>query len=175
MSWPRVLTTPPSIATQAQQIGYQLARWAEPKGGEVRVMANMRHLWEHILMATEKPRILVCFTGEASRGGEDVRYLHRVDRSWSVVIVRGHGFDFDPTANSSTTAGDVEEAFYGHIETVRDLIRVITSISEEFPVEYKAIKPVAGAAPTPASNVFMDAYEITFTTANNIPAITLEE
>jgi hypothetical protein len=173
VSWPYKLSAPPSISQQAQHIGAQLATWAEPKGGEVRIMANMRHLWEHIMMASDKPRLLVCFTGEVSRGGEDLRYLHRVDRSWSVVVIRGHGFDLDPTAEGATNTGTPVDAFYDNVETVRDLIRVITSISEEFPVEYKAIKPVAGAAPTPASNVFMDAYEITFTTANDIGAISL--
>lgn len=173
MSWPYKLSSPPSVATQAQHIGSQLATWAEPKGGEVRIMANMRHLWEHIMMASDKPRILVCFTGEVSRGGNEMNTLHRVDRSWSVVVIRGHGFDPDPTAEGATNAGEPVDAFYDNVETVRDLVRVITSISEEFPVEYRAIKPVAGAAPTPASNVFMDAYEITFTTANDIPGISL--
>lgn len=173
MSWPYKLAAPPTIAQQAQQIGYQLAQWAEPKSGEVRVMANMRHLWEHIMMASDKPRILVCFTGEVSRGGNEANTLHRVDRSWSVVVIRGHGFDFDPTASGVTNTGETTDAFYDHVETIRDLIRIITSVSEEFPIDYKAIKPVAGAAPTQASNVFLDAYEISFQTANDIAAISL--
>ena len=45
MSWPYKLSSPPTISQQAQHIGSQLATWAEPKGGEVRIMANMRHLW----------------------------------------------------------------------------------------------------------------------------------
>jgi hypothetical protein len=173
VSWPYKLAAPPTIAQQAQHIGTQLANWAEPRGGEVNIMANMRHLWEHILMASEKPRILICFTSEVSRGGNEMNTLHRVDRSWSVVVIRGHGFAFMPQEVGATNTGDTTTSFYDDVETIRDLIRVITSVSEEFPIEYKAIKPVAGAAPTPAANVFLDAYSVDFVTANDISAISL--
>ena len=168
------LSAPISITNQAQQIGAVLASWAEPLGGTVKVMANMRHLWEEIYLLTETPRVLVCFTGETARGSfNEANTLHRVDRSWIVVVLRGHGF-----RNAMSEPGPTikeEQPFYDCVESVRDLLRTIVVISEEFPIDYKTTRPLPGSGPSQQANVFLDAYAIEFSTANDIPAISMEQ
>jgi hypothetical protein len=166
MSLPKPIT----IANEADLIKAQLETYAKPRGGTVKVLANMRHLWEEIFLLTDAPRILICYTGETARGeyaGGTRTALHRVDRSWQVVVMRGHGF------NNLLPGGEVagKEDFYDSVETVRDGCRVLQTISEEFPVNYKSIRPLPSAAPTAVANVFMDAFVIEFDTANDIPII----
>jgi transketolase C-terminal domain/subunit len=57
------------------------------------------------------------------------------------------------------------------IEAVRDLLRRITGVSGEV-IDYVSMKPLPGIAQPNMANVFLDGYVITFTTANDIPAIT---
>lgn len=162
------LAAPISIKNAAEQIRGYLALWAEPRGGNVRVMASMAHLWEEIYLMTNNPRLLVCYNGEVSRGGFNrANTLHRVDRQWIVVIMRGHGF----TPMTDDVQGYTENSFYDDLETIRERLRVIASISEEFPIDYKSMKPVPNAGPGRSANVFLDAYAIDFSTANDIPAI----
>ena len=163
------LPTPPSITEQAQYIGGAIASWAEPRGGSVKVMANMRHLWEEIYLLSEAPRVLVAFNGEVSRGGFNLaNRLHRVDRSWMVVIMRGHGFRNAMSEQGPTTK---EEPFYDCVEIVREILRTITVITEEFPIDYKSIRPLPGSGPNNSANVFMDAFVLEFSTANDIPDV----
>lgn len=141
----------------------ELAKWAEPLGGEVRPMANMRHLWEEIFLLKDKPRLLVCYNGENPRGGFDqTNTLNRVDRQWIVVMIQGKGWGKDL---------EMVDA----LEEVLTRLRAMRSVSEEFPIDYKGIKPLPNVGPTQAANVFMDAYTIEFSTANDIPRIDWEE
>jgi hypothetical protein len=161
-----------SISDQANMIAEQLSSWAEPRGGVVKVMANTRHLWEEVYghAVDGKPKILVCFNRERSRGSEQLRNnLHRVDRNWLVVVMRGHGFSNLMAKESKTQTDD----FYTHCEELRDKVRVITSVSEEFPIDYVGMNPLPGVAVPGMANVFLDAYSLEFNTANDIPAITL--
>lgn len=158
-----------TVSDEAQQIAAWLGQWAETKGGTVKVMANLAHLWEELYGMDEKPRLLVCYTGEQARGGFSyANRLMRVDRQWTVVVTRGHGW-----ANLMTDAGSASEGsvdpFYDVVEVVRDLIRVMDSISAEWPVDYKATRPMPNAHPARSANVFMDAMAIEFSTANDIP------
>lgn len=164
------LTTKLSIRDEANLIKEQMEKYATPRGGTVKILANMRHLWEEIFMQDDTPRILICYTGETSRGeyeGGNRTNLHRVDRSWQVVIMRGHGFD------NLLPGGEVngQEDFYDSIEIIREGIRCMTNTSEEFPVNYRSIRPLPNAAPTQTANIFMDAFVIEFTTANDICSI----
>lgn len=164
------LSAPLSITDAANQIAARLGEWAKPRGGEAVVMANMRHLWEEIRKMNDKPRCLVVFNGEVARGGfQQANTLHRVDRSWLVVVVRGHGF-----ANLMADVEGDTEPFYDSIEAIRELLRTLVEISEEFPIDYKSTKPSPGVGPSEAANVFLDAYALEFSTANDIPAILLQ-
>lgn len=166
MSLPRMV----SISEQANMIGSWLAENSMGSGAVVEILANQRHLWEAIfsMSVDGAPRILICFDGETSRGSFNERnLLYRVDRAWVVVVMRGHGFDHgmnQPTPELST-------AFYDDCESVRDLIRRIISISEE-PLDYVSMKPLPGVAQPNIANVFLDGYVISFTTANDLGAIT---
>jgi hypothetical protein len=162
-----MLTNPPTITDQANALGSLLDEWAKPRGGSAKVMANIRHLWEELFVVSDSPRLLVVCEGEQARGGFDnANTLHRVDRQWTVVIVRGHGF-LNLVADSAREA----EPFLTSVETVRDIIRCIIGLSEEFPIDYKGFKPLPNIGGSPGVNVFMDAYAIDFSTANDIPAV----
>ena len=157
MSLPKPIT----IAAEAARIKEQLEHYATPKGGTVKVMANTRHLWEEIFQQDDAPRILIIYTGETARGeyaGGERTNLRRVDRSWQVIIMRGHGFS--NTLPGGEVAG--KEDFYDSVETVRDGIRVMDNISEEWPVNYKSIRPLPNAAPGQVANIFMDAFVVEF-------------
>jgi len=161
-----------NISDIANTVAEQLSTWAEPRGGVVKVMANTRHLWEEVYSSAVdgSPKVLVCFNRERSRGAEQLRNgLHRVDRNWLVVVMRGHGFENDMAKTDEKMDGD----FYSDCETLRDLVRVILNISEEFPVDYVGMDPLPGAAQPGMANVFLDAYKIEFNTANDIAAVVL--
>jgi len=161
-----------SITDIANLIGQQLSPWVTERGGEVKVMANTRHLWEEVYGSAVdgSPKVLVCFNRERSRGSEQLRNnLHRVDRNWLVVVMRGHGFENDMAKTDEKMEGD----FYTDCETLRDRVRVMLGISEEFPVDYVGMNPLPGAAQPGMANVFLDAYQMEFNTANDLAAVVL--
>lgn len=163
-----------SISDQANMIAQQLETWVTANGGEVKIMANTRHLWEEVYKRAldDKAAVLICFNRERSRGSEQLRNnLHRVDRNWLVVVMRGHGFE---NRMAKTDAGMLDD-FYTACEEIRDKIRVIISISEEFPVDYVGMTPLPGVAQPGNANVFADAYQIEFNTANDIAAVVLDD
>ena len=168
------------ISTEANNIKAHLDAWVTPRGGYVKIMANLAHMWEELLAPKPQPRVLIAYTGENARGGFDnANTLNRVDRQWAVIVVRGHGFknlvaEADPNKEPTDTANpqqDQSEAFYDAIETIRDIIRTMQNVSEEWPVDFKSIKPMPSVAANPTANVFMDAIKIEFSTANDLPAV----
>lgn len=159
------------ISDQANTLANWIDQWMTPYKGSVEVMANLRHLYEAVfgMGVNNAPKALICYNGETARGGFDERNtLDRVDREWVVVLLRGHGFR---NAMSRQEPGQ-EIAFYDAVEQLREIIRRVTSISEEFPIDFKSIRPLPGVAQPNAANVFLDGYAIEFTTANDIPKIT---
>lgn len=167
-----MLTPPPTIAQQTNIIGLQCKDFADPRGGKVELMENMRKLWETVydVSSSQEPRVLVCFNGETSRGAFAVANTqHRVDRSWIIVILRGKGFTAATTeAKGFGNTDGVTEPFLKSIETLRDMIRVILNVSEEFPLDYKGMKPLPGVAPTNSGNAFIDGYSLEFSSANDL-------
>lgn len=175
MSWPNTPATNAdggylTIGHVAAEIGEALENWATPKGGRVKVVVNLRHLWEEIYQVGDVPTVLVCYVGETPRGSFDEQdFWHRVDRQWSVVVMRGHGFtrNLMPDKVGETTP----EPFYDTVEQVRDLVRSMRSISSDPLVNYKGMAPLPGVAVPGQANVFLDSYELKFSTANDIPEI----
>lgn len=168
----------PTVREDALAIESQFKDWAKARGGLVKIMENESHLWEEMYnpqVATTAPRILILNQGETARGeyaGGDRTDLHRVDRQWLVVVMRGHGFK-NLTAvgiGQPNTAGSVE-AFSDSWETIRDGIRVMSNISEEFPVDYKGTRPLPNIAKSDTANIFLDCRAIEFSTAADIPRI----
>lgn len=164
------LSMPVSVSDQANIMVAHLTNWAEPRGGYAKVMANMRHLWEELIILTDKPRLLLVFAGEEARGNQAIDRDYRVDRTWNVAIVRGHGF----RNLMSDPQGDVEP-FYQNVEDVRDHVRVLLNISEEFPVEYRGMEPLPSLLDKKVNSAFGDGYLLKFSTANDIPAIALAD
>jgi hypothetical protein len=162
-----MLTGPISITTEATLIKTQLDTWLTQYGVTATIMANLRHLWESINQANGQPSVFICYTGEAARGGfAQANTLHRVDRQWTVVILRGHGF-----LTKSMKEIPVAPAFYDIVEACRWQLIKMTTVSEEYPIDYKAIRPMSNVGPSPAANVFLDAFQIEFSTANDIPTV----
>ena len=181
-SWPYHQAAATSIRAQATQIAEWLYNsFAKERGGTVKVMPSMKHLWSEIYdRKKDEPTILIVWNGETSRGGFNVaNTLHRVDRQWLVIVLRGHGWRnleapsdvLVPTPSENTRQ---YEDFYDTVECLRDKIRVMLSISEEFPIDYKSTNAMPGLPMIGQSgNLFIDGYQISFSTANDIPAITL--
>ena len=168
MSWPNQLAAPLSIKDGANQLAGWIGLWAKPKGGKCEVVQGLRHLWESIFMASDAPRVLVCFNGETARGGFDEQdTLHRVDRQWAVVVIRGHGWKNLMPDEDETAA----ETFMETVEALRDRVRLIQTLSEEFPVNYKGAKPLPAVAKPDSANVFVDAYQLDFSSAADIPDV----
>ena len=166
-----------SITEEATRLKAALTEWAEARGGTVSIMANMRHMWEQLFLPNNTaPKILICYTGETSRVQKNDEGLHRVDRQWSIAVVRGHGFkNLVAESDADTVTGAVIEDFYTSVETVRDLVRVRLDISAEFPVAYKGIKSLPNPGFSQSANAFLDAYVIDFSTANDIYGIVIED
>lgn len=168
------LATPVTIADISATLKTRLEEWAGPRGGQVAVMANQRHLWEALTSLPDPlqlaPRLMILYAGETLML-PDQPDCHRVDRSWQVVVVRGRGFaDLrDPMS------GGVKEPFTTSLEAVRDLIRTTDNISdfEAYPsVLYKGMKPLPGVLKSPEANAFMDGMIVEFNTVNDILAVT---
>jgi len=168
----------PTVREDALAIKAQLDTYAVPAGGCVKIMANMAHLWEEVLnpnLLTGSPRILIVWMGETARGeyqGGQRTKLHRVDRRWSVVVMRGHGFrNMAADAQGQPGTPGYYEDFYDSVETVRDGCRVMSNITAEDLVNYEGTRPLPNVASSPSANVFCDAFEISFSCAADIPEI----
>lgn len=161
------LSTPISIADAANQIGTHLDEWAQTRGGYAKVLANLKHVWEEIVLLQDTPRILIVFMGDRVRGRQSLDRDYRVYRRWSVVIVRGHGFKSGMTERVGNS-----EAFYNDVETIRDRVRVMLGISEEFPVDYVSCEPLSSVMKGgDVANAFGDGFILRFETSNDIPEI----
>ena len=158
------LTAPVSISNQAGQIALVLQGYAQSAGGVADVVSNLRDLWFQASQSSQKPRILICYNGESARGDFSVaNYNHRVDRQWIVAVTRGRGW----LANrgDSLYKTTTQDPLYDVVEEVRELLRCMIGISEEFPIDFKRISPMN------SQNKALDAYAIEFSTANDIPEI----
>lgn len=157
-------------ADQACLIAAQLQTWCDDHGGKVSVMANLSELWQELLTFEDAPRLLVTFINQIPRGDDQLSGpTHRVDRYWQVTIVRGHGFKnviAEPLAN--------QDAFLAAVDQVEGAIRTLLNVSGEFPVEYRGTRPVPQLADTKQQNIFLDAYAIEFSTAQDLPLIVLQ-
>jgi hypothetical protein len=168
----------PTISEVLRAICDQLATYATPRGGTVKVVENESHLWEEIYndgLVSEQPRIMVLFVGEVARGeyaGGERTKLHRVDRKFMVVVMRGHGFkNMAVESRGQPGTPGFYESFADSIETIRDGCRVMSNISVEDVVDYKGIRPLSGIGPSPSANVFLDCKAIEFACASDIPEI----
>jgi hypothetical protein len=162
------LDAPISIAQQANNLHAVLDNYATQRGGEASVVSNLKEWWNQSAINNDIPRILICYMGENSRGSFNTRSaLNRVDRTWNVAVIRGRGFSANRGDSLTKTVVNAIP-FLQVVEDVRDTIRTILNISEEFPVEFLSIKPMSfGTTP-------IDGYIIEFVTANDIPNIILD-
>jgi len=165
----------PTINSNAKLLKAHLESYATPRGGVVEIVENERHLIEYLTKATaEKPIILILNQGEVARGeyaGGDRTALHRVDRKWMVVVMRGHGFKNISEAQGVEGTPAYVEPFSDSCETVRDGCRVLRGMSEEYPNNYENMMPLANLGQSFSANVFLDCRAILFSTAADIPVL----
>ena len=176
MSWPREsLAQPVTIDQHATNLAsYIDEHFAQQRGGKVLLMESMWHLWEYILTAQDEPTVLVCCTGETPRGSFAEQDLWRfVDRQWTIVILRGHGFENLEWTEMGQPSR--KESLNASIEALRETIRAMIGLSEEFPVNYKGWSNLPAVARPGMANVFTAGAMLTFSTANNIPEISEPE
>ncbi len=159
------LDAPITISQQAKNLQAVLGDWASQHGGAAEVASDLKNFWVQSGTNNDQPRILIVYTGETARGSFEKRSaLDRVDRTWNVGVFRGRGFSAQ--RGDSLTKNVVNAIpFYDVVEQIRDMLRSILNISEEFPVEFLNIKPLS------QGTQIVDAYVIEFVTANDIPNI----
>jgi hypothetical protein len=154
------------ISTQLEVLRVALDAWASPLGGTAVAVPNLKELWNQASMSSQKPRLLICYMGEKIRGPfADASVAGRVDRQWTVAITRGRGFASMRGDTLKQQVGNVE-AFADSVEACRDLIRNLEGVSQEWPMEYKSIKPMQ------LGNLVVDGYLIEFSTANDLDKLT---
>lgn len=173
MSWPRTpLAAPVTIDQQAIALATHLdSTVAQARGGLVRVAESMWHLWEDILSAYNEPRIVVVCTGEIPRGSfQEQDIWGRVDRQWTIAVIRGHGFRNLLTQEDGNPPA--VETINATIEAVREAVRAMTGISEEFPINYKGWEPIPAVARPGTANVFTAGALLRFSSANDLPVVT---
>lgn len=179
MSWPRITSTEClTIDTQARGLAFILERdFAGPRGGVVKVMESMYHLWEEVISTDDTPRVLICCTGEQLRGPfEEQDLTCRVDRHWTIVLLRGHGLrNLEPGADGGPATF---ETLNQSIEFLRDTVRAVNGFSAEHPVNYQgwsAIPATHRAGMTSYTsgrmNIFIAGAVLEFRSANDIPRV----
>lgn len=172
--WPRTPLSPRPVTVKTQLI--QICTWidsqyCQPRGGVCEGLESTSKIWQEILESGDKPKVLVCCTGEKNRGPfSEQDLLRRVDRQWTLALVRGEGFrDLLPQADGDPP-NSVEDLTTS-IETVRDLVRRMTGVSEEFPINYKGWEQFDNIAKPNTANVFITGAWLHFSTANDLPGI----
>lgn len=154
-----------TISEQASAIQQVLQSWANPKGGVASVAFNVSDMWESASKQSQVPRLIIAYAGEEIRGDFSVAAaLYRVDRQWQVAVTRGRGFMVN-RGDTLILTNQNAEPFYDSVEYVRDIIRCLTGISAEVPVDYKSVEPMQ------LGDLIMDGYIIHFSTANDLPAV----
>lgn len=162
------LPAPISISQQSLQIVQQVTNYFTTNQitGKCVAASNMRDMWEQASQSTSNAIVYVCWTGDATRGPNSImRWTHRVDREWSILVKRGRGF-YATRGDSLNQSKGNEIPFYDVVESVRDSIRAILSISQEGLVEFNSCRPWQ------LGNLIMDAYLLVVKTANDMPTIT---
>jgi hypothetical protein len=122
-------------------------------------------------MESQKPRLLIAYTGKQMRGSKYVSaLLGRADRSFSVAVTRGRGFSANRGDSLVKTVGNVDP-FLDQLEECESVIRNMAAgdpgnISAEYPINFKGSKAMQ------LGNLVIDGYMIEFTTANDEPSLT---
>jgi hypothetical protein len=154
-----------TVTDQIESLRQVLDDWADPRGGSAIPVSNMKELWNQAMMSSQKPRILICYMGEKTRGPFGLAaIMGRLDQQWAVAVTRGRGFAATRGESLTKTVGNMDP-FLLAVEQVRDLIRNINGVSMEQPVDYKAIKPMQ------MGQLVIDGYLIEFSTANDLPVL----
>ena len=178
MSWPQSYqptTQGPPVTSRAQRsllCSVIDNQFSQKRGGQTMPMESMWHVWQFIIAAKDEPTVLVCCTGEKQRSiGSLVESdrMHRVDRQWTAVIIRGHGFRSLLTEAYGAPPG--AEDLSDSIEALRDTVRGIGGVSEEFPLHYIGWETIPAVARPGTANVFTAGAFLTFSSANDVPEV----
>ena len=161
---------PLPVTTIGASLLAQIKPWVQARGGTVDYVHNLQHLWEKVydVQTEDIPRIYICWNGATAIGGDEMsNTLHLKNNHWIAVIMRGHGFKnlvMDGIGQAGTP-GSIEP-FADSVEQVENLILTTQNITEMPPVTWEATQPMPSLGPTPSANVFLDGYQILFSTAN---------
>ena len=133
-------------------------------------MESEAHLWEYVYtVATEEPTVLVCLNGERQRSAgslQEADRLHRVDRRWFIVLLRGHGLNnLMPQASGNPAR---QETLMSSVAALRDTVRALANVSEEWPLHYEGWAPLRPVARPGPANVFLTGAELTFSSCNDL-------
>jgi hypothetical protein len=175
--WGRPPLQPPPV-TEASQLNV-LCQWIDanftmprvPADGKPHTiqMESLQHLWQYIIEADDAPTVLACQTGEKSRVYGSKQNSDRsptVDRDFTVAILRGHGFTTLMQTDKGVPAR--KEMLVASIAALRDTVRSLTGISEEWPLHYMGWDALGPIARPQSANVFVAGALIKFSTCNRL-------
>lgn len=159
------LPQPITIAQEAKLIKDALSPYVLENGGVVEIVSSEKAFYRIDATDSQTPRVLVAYAGETARGSFSQRApWHRVDRLWKIAVTRGRGFFVERGAGLYDSTAQ-ETPFYDVVESVRDIFRLLQTVSEETPgPDYNDIKPMN------FGNLVIDGFVISGTTANDIPS-----
>lgn len=161
-----------TVSEQANALQNLLDTWASQMGGEAIIVPTLAKLWDPQFISQTKPRILIAYNGENIRSRYGVpdnatAALGRVDRHWVVAVTRGRSWARRVGDGLSTTVQNAVP-LYDVIEELRDLLRAMTQISDELPVDFEAIRPMPSMQ---TGQLYLDAFLVEFSTGVQLPLL----
>ena len=149
------------ISEQLTILANALKAWCKDKGGEVSIVSNLRDLWQQASLTSQTPRILICYTGRRAHGPfATAAALGLSDRTFNVAFTRGRGYASKRGETLTETVGGADP-FYDDLEDAEKVIRTITGISQDYPVDWKGDKAMQ------LGNLVVDGFIAEFSTAND--------
>ena len=146
------------ISSQLAILQQVLQEYVVSINGTVGVASNVQDLWYQSSQSSQKPIIYICYAGETAWSNSNLSALtHRVSRNWIVRVKQGRGV--------TARRGDTVLEFVTIVEEVRDVLRTMQGISQDFGIDYEGTKYVR------LGDSVMDAYDIAFSTKNDLPQI----
>ncbi len=148
-----------TISAQLNIIVNVLQTWAVQYNATVIPVSNVQDLWSQSSQTSQKPTVYVCFSGETpwSSNANISALTHRTSREFIVRVKQGRGF--------TAVRGETVYSFVTIVEQVRDTIRSMLGISQDFGVDYAGTKYVR------LGSQVIDAYDLTFSVKADCPQI----
>lgn len=162
MTW-----TDSQISNQSSFIADQIAGLIEPFGGVCQVVDDENLMWMEAWKSSQNLIVYVTWTGDTPWGPVlNAALTHRVKRDWLVGVKRGRGYQ--PVRGDTFSRTTSVPPFADMVDMVRNFIRAMTGISEDFGVDNVTVTKWS------QGNLVMSGRLIRFSTQNDLPAVVMQ-